>query len=76
MQMETSMLYDIGLYKEKILDHLLSCRELAEVLLRKDNPTLEEALTLQNTQIFPFLYVQDSQDIVKSYLCYEVEVYL
>lgn len=42
--METSMLYDIGLYKEKILDHLLSCRELAEVLLRKDNPTLEEAL--------------------------------
>ena len=66
MQMETSMLYDIGLYKEKILDHLLSCRELAEVLLRKDNPTLEEALTLQNTQIFPFIYVQDSQDIVKS----------
>lgn len=72
--MKTSMLYDIGLYKNKILNHLLNCRELAEVLLRKDNPTKDEARALQNTQIFPFLYVQDSQDIVKSYLCYEIEI--
>lgn len=71
---KTSILYDMGEYKENILAHLLKNEDLAKVLLRKKNPTEEEINSLEYTQVFPFLYISNTQDDAKSYVCFEVEI--
>ena len=72
--MNTSIMYDVGEYKQKLLVHLLKSKDFATALLRKANPTSEEINDLQYSQLLPYLYVPDTQDEVKSYVCFEIEV--
>lgn len=69
----SSVLVDIGLYKEKLLSHLLKSDDLCKVLLQKDKYTEDEVDDLMYTQVFPYLYIDDTQKEVKAYVCFEVD---
>ena len=70
----SSVLIDVGLYKDKIMSHLLKSTDLCKVLLRKDEYTDDEADELIYNQLFQYLYIDDTQTEVKSFVCFEIDV--
>ena len=70
----SSVLIDVGLYKDKIMSHLLESDDLCKVLLRKDQYTDDEVDDLIYNQVFPYLYIDDTQTEVKSFVCFEIDV--
>lgn len=70
----SSVLIDVGLYKDKIMSHLLESDDLRKVLLRKDQYTDDEVDDLIYNQVFPYLYIDDTQTEVKSFVCFEIDV--
>lgn len=58
--MAESFLKDIGLYKGRISGQLLDSPEICEVLLGK-NYTEEQVDELLYSQMFPYLYVDETQ---------------
>lgn len=71
--MAESFLKDIGLYKGRISGQLLDSPEICEVLLG-ENYTEEQVDELLYSQMFPYLYVDETQTEVLPYICFEVTV--
>lgn len=71
--MAESVLNDIGEYKDTLLDILLSNDDICETLLGKDF-TSDNRSDLIYTQVFPYLYVDETQTEVLSYICVEVDI--
>ena len=82
VQMPGTVLKDIGLVKNRILPLLLNSDDIMEILLGKgytqeqvwgadDN---DDDYGIVYKQVFPHLYIGDTQTEVLSYLCFEVDV--
>ena len=69
-----SILKDMGSYKSTLLSYFVNSEEICELLFNKKAYTEEDVDNLVYSQIFPYLYVDDTQDEVLSYLCVEVSV--
>lgn len=76
------VLKDIGLIKNRLLPLLLNSNDVMEALLGKGY-TNEQVWGSENDdndygivykQVFPYLYINDIQTEVLSYLCFEVDV--
>lgn len=70
--MAETILKDIGLYKNRILSTLLQSSDLCETLLNKKDYTEEDVDSLIYKQVFPCLYIDETQTNVLSYVCVEV----
>ena len=71
---ESSILKDMGSYKNTLLSYFINSEEICELMFNKKPYTEEDVDNLIYSQIFPYLYVDDTQDEVLSYLCLEVSV--
>ena len=71
--MSESVLNDIGAYKDTLLEMLLSNDGICETLLGKGYSN-DDKLNLVYTQIFPYLYVDETQTEVLPYICVEVDI--
>lgn len=71
--MEESVLNDIGIYKDTLLEMLLSNNDICETLLGKGYSN-DDKLDLIYTQVYPYLYVDETQTEVLSYICVEVDI--
>lgn len=80
--MPRTILKDIGLVKNCILPLLLNSNDVMEILLGKGyteeqvwgNEENEEDYGIVYKQVFPYLYIDETQTKVLSYLCFEVDV--
>ena len=71
--MDESVLNDIGTYKDTLLEMLLSNDAICKTLLGNDYSN-DDKLNLVYTQVFPYLYVDETQTEVLSYICVEVDI--
>lgn len=71
---EGSILKDMGSYKNKIVSAFINSDEICELLFNKEAYTEENVEDLIYKQIFPYLYVDETQTEVKTYICFEVDV--
>ena len=71
---EYSILKDMGAYKNKIVSTLINCDAICELLLDKNNYAEEEVEELIYSQVFPYLYVDETQTEVKTYICCEIDI--
>lgn len=71
--MGKTVLYDKGIYKNRFISELLDNAEICEVLLGKIY-TEEDVDNLVYSQIYPYLYVDDTQTEVMTYICFEVNM--
>lgn len=71
--MDSSVLKDIGTCKTKILSLLMASPDICELFLGK-NYTEDDVDNLMYKQVFPYLYIDNTQTEVLSYLCVEVNV--
>ena len=71
---EGSILKDMGSYKSTLLSYFINSEEICELMFNKKPYTEEDVDNLIYSQIFPYLYVDDTQDETLSYLCVEVSV--
>ena len=71
--MSKSTLQDIGLYKDNLISMLLSDSSICKVLLGNDY-TDNDISDLVYTQVFPYLYIDETQTEVLSYICIEVNI--
>lgn len=71
--MAETLAKDIGLYKHRLSNILLDSAELCELFLGKNynNDDVEE---LMHKQIFPYLYIDETQDEVLPFICFEVDI--
>lgn len=68
-----TILQDISLYKENLMYMLLSDSEICEILL--GHPCTDDDISdIVYTQIFPYLYVDETQTEVLTYICIEVDI--
>lgn len=73
MDITETVLKDIGIYKNNISPLFLDSQDICELLLGKGY-TDENITDLMYTQIFPYLYIDETQTDVLSYLCFEVNI--
>ena len=71
---ETSLLKDIGVCKEKLSFSFLDSPEICEIMIGKKNYSEEEVQNLIYKQIFPYLYIDETQTKVLSYICLEIDI--
>lgn len=72
--MAETMLKDIGAYKNKIISTLLNSEEICKVLSSTDKTENKiDSKQFVYSQVFPYLYVDDTQTEVLTYLCIEVD---
>lgn len=79
---EGIVLKDIGLLKNRILTLLLNSDDIMEILLGKGytqdqvwgNDENDDDYGIVYKQVFPHLYIDETQTKVLSYLCFEVDV--
>lgn len=71
---EGSVLKDIGSYKNKLLSAFVTSDDICELLFNKKPYTEEDVDNLIYSQVFPYLYVDDTQKEVLSYICLEVDI--
>ena len=69
--MSKTVLKDIGIFKTNILLSFLDSPDICELLLG-ENYTSDEVDNLVYSQIFPYLYIDETQTEVLPYLCVEV----
>lgn len=72
--MASTVLKDIGLYKNNLITLLQSNPDICECILDKKTYVEEEVDNMIYDQMFPFLYIENTQDKVRSYICLEVDV--
>lgn len=67
-------LKDIGVYKNRLLTTIMSSEDVCELILGKgyDKTDVDEQLIYKH--VFPYLYVDETQTEVKTYICMEVSV--
>lgn len=71
----SSVLKDIGTYKNNIILSFINSKDMCDLMMfGKDSYTDEDVENLIYTQIYPYLYVDDTQEDVLPYLCIEVDV--
>lgn len=70
----TSILKDMGSYKNTLLSALINSDDICELLFNKKPYSEDDVENLVYTQIFPYLYIDDTQTEVMTYLCFEVDV--
>lgn len=67
-------LKDIGNYKGEVMSTILKSEDIGKLILGKAyNPNTAQD-DLLYTNVFPYLYVNDTQTETKSYVCFEVDV--
>ena len=66
---EESVVKDTGLYKSRLISTILSDEDACEVLLKKKDYTDDDVDNLIYKQVFPYLYVDDTQTEVLTYIC-------
>lgn len=72
---EGSVLKDIGSYKNKLLSAFIASKDICDLMMFGiDSYTEEDIENLIYTQIYPYLYTDDTQDDVLPYLCIEIDV--
>lgn len=71
--MEESVLRDIGVYKTRLISALLDSTDILELMLGKDY-TEDDIDNIVYDQVFPYLYINETQDTVKSFLCFDVGI--
>ena len=67
------ILKDIGLYKSVIINSLLDNQEIMELMLGKKY-TDSDVENIVYKQIFPYLYIDETQTETKTYICCEVNI--
>lgn len=67
-------LKDIGVYKNRLITTIIKSEDICELILGEgyDKTDVDEKLTYKN--IFPYLYVDETQTETKTYICIEVSV--
>ena len=70
----TSILKDMGSYKNTLLSALINSDDICELLFNKKPYSEDDVENLVYTQIFPYLYINETQTEVMTYLCFEVDV--
>lgn len=71
---EGSILKDMGSYKNTLLSYFINSEDICELMFNKKAYTEKDVDNLIYSQIFPYLYVDDTQNEVLPYLCIEVGV--
>lgn len=72
--MNKTMLKDIGLYKNRLISSLLKNSDICDAIVMKDSYNETDIDNLTYTQVFPYLYVDDTQKEVLPYMCIEVNI--
>lgn len=72
--MSETIIKDIGLYKSRILSAILQSDDLCQALLNKKTYTEDEVDNLTYKQVFPYLYIDETQTTVLPYICIEVDI--
>lgn len=74
---DKKVLYDIGACKQELFSSFINDPDICELLFNKKAYTDDDRENLFYSQIFPYLYVGDEDEVAQtktlSYLCYEVE---
>lgn len=67
-------LKDIGVYKNRLLSAIIQSKDVCELILGNDysDTNIDEQLIYKN--VFPYLYVDETQTKQESYICIEVDV--
>lgn len=71
---EQSLLHDIGLYKNRLINVFLNNSDICQLLLDEDNITSDSVDNLVYSQVFPYLFVDNTQTQKLTYLCIEIDV--
>lgn len=71
---DDSILKDMGSCKNTLLSYFINSEDICELMFNKKQYTEEDVENLIYSQIFPYLYIDDTQDEVLPYLCIEVDV--
>lgn len=71
--MAETILKDIGIYKDKIISSFVSSDDICKLMLGEDY-TQEDIDNIIYKQIFPYLYIDESQINVLPYLCIEADI--
>lgn len=71
---KSSIFYDVGKCKELIIEMVLNNNDICELLTDHcmDELTDEDIDNLINTQVFPYLYTDETQTDELTYLCFEI----
>ena len=72
--MAKKVLYDIGSCKQELFSSFINDPDICELLFDKQPYTDDDREKLFYSQIFPYLYVDDTQDETLTYLCYEIDI--
>lgn len=72
--MSETVLKDIGLYKNKIILSLLKSKDFCNAMFVDEEITDEKIDNLVYTQVFPYLYVDETQKEVLPYVCCEIKI--
>lgn len=72
--MEERVLKDIGLCKNKILSALLNSTDFCELMLRTTDYTEDDIDNMLYTQVFPYLFVNETQKEIIPYTCIEIDI--
>ena len=67
-------LKDIGSCKQRLLTAFANNEDICELLFNKKPYTEDDVENLVYTQIFPYLYIDETQTESRAYLCFEVDV--
>ncbi|MBC5688213.1 hypothetical protein H8S37_04625 [Mediterraneibacter sp. NSJ-55] len=71
--MTKNVLKDLGLYKNKLISMLINSSEIYDALC-ENNSTYTDSSELIFSQIYPYLYVDETQTEVLTYICVETSV--
>lgn len=72
--MAKKVLYDIGSCKQELFSSFINDPDICELLFDKQPYTDDDREELFYSQIFPYLYVDDTQNETLTYLCYEIDI--
>lgn len=72
--LKQSLLYDIGLYKNRLINMFLNDSNICKLLLDKNNITNENIDNLIYSQVFPYLFTDGTQTKKLTYLCVEIDI--
>lgn len=72
--MSKTVLKDIGLYKNKILSTLINSEDFCNAMLIGKEYSEDNADALIYTQLFPYMYIDETQTEVLPYTCFDIKI--